>query len=393
MVKPRPAVLEVGPALLRRLDSGGAGGCDPAAAEAALEAADDPVALVGCPVPTGELWRTLAGDLLSGHEGPVLVVHPGWWPRARVDRVLDAVGDAAGGPVSAQRRAEFIAARVPGDPVVVEIGGDLVAAGAGDGAPEVLVCGRTEAIAATAAGLSARDGGEVLLDPAGAHGAVRCAAELASVLRRRGVGSRVIDLAAIADRDVRCDRRWRWRAGPRSVAVLAGALAAAALAAGLTRTAHLPVSPPAPTTGAHLTRGPVAATVPADWTVRAVNGGPGSPRVEVVSPTDPLAVLHITWAPAAGASPADLGAALGRAVASQPAGVFVDLRPDGRAAGRPAVTYAEVRPGRVIRWSVLLDGGTRIGVGCQSATDRPEAVAAACQQLLASARERRGAPG
>jgi type VII secretion-associated protein (TIGR03931 family) len=203
----------------------------------------------------------------------------------------------------------------------------------------------------------------------------------------------VIDLAAIAGRDVRPDRRRRWHAGPRLVAVPAGVLAAAALAVGLAGTAHLPASPPAQTTGAHLARGPVAATVPPDWTVRGVTGGPGSPRIEVVSPTDPLAVLHITWSPAAGASLADLAAALDRAVAGQPAGVFVDFRPDGRAAGRPAVTYAEVRPGRVIRWSVLLDGDTRIGVGCQSAADRPEAVAPACDEALASARERPMVPG
>ena len=55
-------------------------------------------------------------------------------------------------------------------------------------------------------------------------------------------------------------------------------------------------------------------------------------------------------------------------------------------AGRPAIAYRETRPGTVVRWSVLIDGSTRIAVGCQSAPDREVAVRAACDQAVRSAR-------
>jgi type VII secretion-associated protein (TIGR03931 family) len=56
-------------------------------------------------------------------------------------------------------------------------------------------------------------------------------------------------------------------------------------------------------------------------------------------------------------------------------------------AGRPAVTYREIRPGRVIRWSVVQAGSVRVCIGCQSAPGRDEAVRAACEQAVRSARE------
>ena len=58
------------------------------------------------------------------------------------------------------------------------------------------------------------------------------------------------------------------------------------------------------------------------------------------------------------------GATDARVAAGRPE--FADFRADDEVAGRPAVTYREVRLGRVVRWVVLLDGVTRISIGCQT---------------------------
>jgi type VII secretion-associated protein (TIGR03931 family) len=84
---------------------------------------------------------------------------------------------------------------------------------------------------------------------------------------------------------------------------------------------------------------------------------------------------------------------LRQAVAEQPRGVFVEFNPTDRRGGRPAVTYREVRVGRDIRWAVVLDGSTRISVGCQSAPGREDTVARACEKAIESAHELAGTNG
>ena len=54
------------------------------------------------------------------------------------------------------------------------------------------------------------------------------------------------------------------------------------------------------------------------------------------------------------------------AIDAAPAGVFVDFNPAGRNAGRPVVTYREVRSGHDVRWTVWVDKAVRISIGCQS---------------------------
>ena len=78
---------------------------------------------------------------------------------------------------------------------------------------------------------------------------------------------------------------------------------------------------------------------------------------------------------------------LRREIAEQDPGVFVDVNPADAVADRPAVTYREIRAGRVIRWVVVLAGPTRIGIGCQSAPDRQDAIREPCEQAVRSARE------
>ena len=133
--------------------------------------------------------------------------------------------------------------------------------------------------------------------------------------------------------------------------------------------------------------GRVAVGVPPRWTARRITGGPGSPRVQVTSPEDPVIAVHITQSFTPGTTLADAAASLRTAIAGQPPGIFVDFNPQATAAGRPAVTYRELRPGRVIGWSVLLVGSTRISVGCQSRPGAEDGVRRACEQAIRSARE------
>ncbi len=148
--------------------------------------------------------------------------------------------------------------------------------------------------------------------------------------------------------------------------------------------------------------GRIAVQVPADWTVTRVTAGPGSRRLQAAAPADPGLALHFTQSYAPESTPPEstppestppestlerAGDALGAAIADQPAGLFVDLNTDGRAGGRPAVTYREIRPGRIVDWSVVHVGSTLIGIGCQSPPQRAEAVRATCQRAVASVSE------
>jgi type VII secretion-associated protein (TIGR03931 family) len=108
----------------------------------------------------------------------------------------------------------------------------------------------------------------------------------------------------------------------------------------------------------------------------------------VVSPTAPQLVLHVTQAPAAGDSltaiAEPLQRALQRADAEMP-GVFVDFNPAGISAGRPAVTYREVRDGRHVDWTIVVDRGLRIGIGCQSEPAGEATLRRACEAAVRSA--------
>jgi type VII secretion-associated protein (TIGR03931 family) len=144
----------------------------------------------------------------------------------------------------------------------------------------------------------------------------------------------------------------------------------------------------APTT--ILVEGRVALTVPANWPTQRVVAGPGSARVQVTSPSDPEVALHVTQSPIPDGSLSDTADRLKRAIDAEPAGVFVDFNPSGNSAGRPAVTYREVRAGHQVRWTVLLDGTVRISIGCQSRPGGEDVVRDVCEQAVRSAREING---
>ncbi|MCV7105772.1 type VII secretion-associated protein [Mycolicibacterium chitae] len=117
------------------------------------------------------------------------------------------------------------------------------------------------------------------------------------------------------------------------------------------------------------------------WPPRRVTDGPGSARLEVAAPGEPAAVLHLTQAAVPGGDLPAVAATLHAALREQPPGVFVDFNPTDRRAQRPAITYREIRPGAEIRWTVLVDDGIRIGIGCVG----PPELSAVCDAAIGSA--------
>ncbi|MGI9123782.1 MAG: type VII secretion-associated protein [Mycobacterium sp.] len=140
-------------------------------------------------------------------------------------------------------------------------------------------------------------------------------------------------------------------------------------------------------TGRLIAEGRIEVRVPPDWTLERITGGPGSRRIKVWAPERPDVALHITQAYAPETTQDQTAESLRRAIADQPAGIFVDFHRDEQVAGRAAVTYREIRPGRDIRWAVLPVGSTRISIGCQSPPGRQDAVRVACEDAVHSARE------
>jgi type VII secretion-associated protein (TIGR03931 family) len=355
---------------------------------AVLDGIDDAVALFDeRPVVVAELMRAVMSSILVASPGPVVIVHPSWWSRARIDLVVQSSGAAR--KVVALSRSEVVRAAGHAG-TLIEIAGEFVAV-AGPGL-RVFGRGNIESIAAAAAEVGRS--GDVLLDaPAAIPGSAQTAEQLRVALAARGRSARDVDVAALAD--AAPSRR---RVGGPVAALLAASLVLAAPVLPDGRELVLPdgrerVATPRPEVGApdpaavSLVEGRIVVAVPLHWHVERVRSGSGSRRVQVGSPVDPDIALHITASYAPDSTLAQAAEVLGDAVADQTPGVFVGFRPAVEVAGRPAVTYREVRAGRVVDWSVVLSGSTRIGIGCQSAPDRTEVVRAVCEQAIRTARE------
>jgi type VII secretion-associated protein (TIGR03931 family) len=108
--------------------------------------------------------------------------------------------------------------------------------------------------------------------------------------------------------------------------------------------------------------------------------------VQVTSPSDAEMSLHVTQSRVALDSLSATAESLKQAIDAEASGVFVDFNPAGNVAGRPAVTYREVRPGHDIRWTVLVDKAVRISVGCQSRRGQEDAMRRVCDLAVRSAR-------
>lgn len=392
------AVIEAGPAVVRLLCCG----TDKMSAEAAaaLDAVDDPVALVDeKPVAVGALWSQTLRALAGGHRG-VVVVHPTWWPAVRVGVITTAAGTLAEAHVAVRPRSWLLAAEA-----TVEIAERLVAIIA----PEVVAVPRRADPDGDAERVLAAipAGAPVLID---APGSIAGAARLARLIAH-ACDARVIDDAGLrrlarasAARDddpARPHRPSRVPAVARlaaaSVVVTLAGVALSAVATERPGPAHLagtapttvPSAGPAPGGGTApttvLVEGRVAVMIPANWVTQRVVAGPGSARVQVTSPLDPEVALHLTQSQTPGETLTGAADRLRRAIDAEPAGVFVDFNPADVSTGRSAVTYREVRAAHQVRWTVWLDGSVRISLGCQSRPDAPDAVRDACDQALRTA--------
>jgi len=400
------AVVEAGPGTVRRLCCGASAVADNEMSEivgAALDAIDDRVTLVGGhPVAVASLWREALGSAACTRGKGTVVVHPSWWSSSRIGVVSAAAATVFDGVLARPR--SWLLTRAAGadteSSVVVEITERMVVIGGA----EVAVPRRppprrvADEVATILAGLPAT---AVLIDtPSTVAGATALAVSIADAVRGNGqtvlrIGdARLARLArsAASDHHEPTEPRGRGdrvRSRARTLSGLGAAtvVLAAAAPAAVTLGRHGTVAPPpmeaAPP--AVLVEGRVALTVPADWPTQRVIAGPGSARVQVTSPSDPEVALHVTQSPIAGETLSGTAERLKHAVDAEPAGVFVDFNPSGTSAGRPAVTYREVRAGHHVRWTVFVDGPVRISLGCQSRPAMEDAVRAVCEQAVRSA--------
>lgn len=405
-------VIATGPGKVRRLCCGTSRVADETAEilDAALDAIDDQVALVdGSPVAVDWLWRTglRSLDCRNMHaQNTIQIVHPSWWPSSRAG-VMTAAAAALSDDVAVRPRSWLLRKASNARPdavVVVEIAERLVAVTADDvvavarrGEPCSVAQETARLIGETADGTTTT----VLIDvPGSVPGAQQLATLIAGRLRRSRQTVVLIDdarlsrLALSASPEVRDEvlpaqsgvDAHRVRSRVEMVGGLSAAVVLAAMAAAIAVGGHRGVAPGTAPSTTFLVEGRVALTVPANWPTQRVVTGPGSARVQVTSPADPEVALHITQSPIPDETLAATADRLKRAIDAEPAGVFVDFNPSGVTAGRPAVTYREVRARHHVRWTVLVDGSVRISVGCQSRPGNEDAVRDACTEAVRSAR-------
>ncbi|QQW34445.1 type VII secretion-associated protein [Mycobacterium marinum] len=405
------AMIEAGPQAIRRLCCGSETVADIEVCAAALAAIDDPVALVGDrPVQVWSLWSTTLRRLAEGHRAGMIVVHPSWWSAARVavvTRAARAAGDEAddidvdrAAQVWLRPRSWLLRRATTEATVVVEIADRLVAV-VGEhrtAVPRRAEPERTaEEVAAAVDAMTPGIRTAVVID---APGAVAGASELGASICAALVGGqrisqvndpRLIGLARSATTEpvlgsapAPPHRSITRLAGP-AVAGIGATVVAVLMVAGLARPDRRAVSAVAATPTTVLVEGHVAVAIPTGWPTQRVIGGPGSTRVQITSPADPEVALHVTQSPVPGETLAGTAERLKRAIDAEPAGVFVDFDPSGVSAGRPAVTYREVRTGHDVRWTVVLDTAVRISIGCQSRTGAAEVIREVCERAVRSA--------
>jgi type VII secretion-associated protein (TIGR03931 family) len=399
-------VVEVGPTSIRRLCCGAETVADSEAERAALEAIDDPVTLVDFrPVAVESLWRTVLGSVDCGSPETAIVIHPSWWAPARVD-VVSAAAQVLTGEVVMRPRSWLLSHASPAEArrstMVVEIAdGFVVVNGAAVAAetrrPEQQDV--AEAVARCVRTMVSDSTETVVIDaPRTVHGAGALAAMIAEALRRSDgmtvmriddIGLRMLAAGLIPDEYCAGDpdssaAAWYGRRGRWSLAVvtllISTVLGGRALAH---HAAPLPASS-GPTT--FVVEGHVALDVPAQWPMRRILAGPGSARLQITSPSDREVALHVTQSRVALATLGATAEFLKSAIDEAPPGVFVDFNPASRSAGRPAVTYREIRSGHDIRWTVWVDNAVRISIGCQSRHGHDDAVSKECELAVRSAR-------
>ena len=355
--------------------------------ETALAGIDDAAVLYReQPVSVADLWRRIIRDSVETRCDSVTVVVPSWWPPHRVARVADAAA-AVTADVRVRTRSALIAADDPA--TVIEIADDVVAICPATGPPEVLprstesidVARSVEKILST----------RILIDaPTGVSGVQEYACAIRAALRAREVDAQLAGIPDITEPPV--EPAVRTVARRRYAPVLAAASVALTVCA-IGVTAARPRAAAPVLDSVSVAEGRIAFRIPPGWAVARITAGPGSRRIQATSPSGPDVALHVAQSYSPGETLDRTAQVLHQAVDEQPRGIFVDFTPADRRAGRPAVTYREVRVGREIRWTVVLDGATRISIGCQSAIGRADTVAEPCDGAIESAHELSGTEG
>lgn len=366
-------VVEVGPESIR-----GRSPVPQQQISAALESIDDRFAILeGGVVAVAELWCDVLHTSADGCGGPVVVVVPTWWPAGRVE-VVTVAARAVFAEVAVVQRS-ILAAN--GDATVVELSAEWAVVTSPSAESVVLARGSRDVEALLAASSS------VLLDtPLGVRplstdaivGLRRLAVPFAhSSPQRMGAAAEALG----AERS----RRARHRPGRRTGAVMAGIALSVGAAGGIWAAQAFTAHPNPGGSTRMLTEGRVTVAVPAAWTAERVTAGTGSDRVRV-APQAGMPALHITQSVGAQTSLEQVAEALRSAMTFEPGGVFVEFRPAGERGGRPAVTYVERRGDTETRWAVLVDGATRIAIGCQHPNGHPEHIEDVCGEAVRSAR-------
>jgi type VII secretion-associated protein (TIGR03931 family) len=362
---------------------------------AAFESIDDAVALLDDRnVAADVVWREVMPAAVGPDTGTAVLVCPSWWWQARIDVVCAAARQVVGNVV-VSRRADVL--RGGDSTVIVEIAEDFVVVHVLTEAQAVVP--RVGESRAVIDAIVARIGdSDAVIDvPLGIAGAMRLADELARTLRARGVTVSVADDRRVlrAAEAGRARRRSPVRlrrpgglparlAQPR-VAALAGAgLVVVALACAAAGYGADDPEDSTPAATAWLVEGRVAVEVPADWATERIIAGPGSARVQVLSPWEPHVAILVTQSPGQ-ESPAAAAEALRAVLDDQPDGVFVEFTASDRRADRAVITYREIRAEHHVDWTVMLDSGVRIAIGCQHPPDGP-APQRVCDQAIRSAR-------
>lgn len=361
----------------------------------ALACVDDELALVDDRVVSVDaLWSELVRHVMDADTDTdtdadaVLLVCPSWWTSTRIRRVVAAAESTCRG-VAAVRRWDGLCTS---DSHVIEIAPELVAMRRPDTSMELVprIGDHADVVHAVLAQL--RDASRVVVDAPSRVDAEGLVDELTGTLRRRGVSvtrtdDASVEAAARLEHDRRSmARRRKWARMPRSRVMAAAGVVLAVSVLAATGLRHGP-EPDREVARTWLVEGRVAVEVPADWRTERIIVGPGSARVQVMSPDDPRQKIHVTQSPIPrGQSLATAAEVVRAALTEQPDGVFGGFDPAAVVADEPAITYRETRPDRVVDWTLVLDGGVRIAVGCQSAPGGP-APDAVCEHAIRSARE------
>jgi type VII secretion-associated protein (TIGR03931 family) len=382
----KDAVVEVGPVAIR-----GQLRADQHLESTALQFIDDEIAMLDDqPVAVTAIWRQVFSAMLHERVETAVLVCPTWWPSPRIARVREAAATRST-KVVVLKRADVLVVGVPGVPAVIEI------------APEFVVIWRSGGVIAAQPRLgdegdvirSVADGVEsattVLVDaPRGVAGAVDLARAISEHLRADGVAVTTVSpdrvLTAARDRNRSAYKRDPvLPRGRRMAGVTAVGASLALVCAGIGLTSGTEQSDAAPVPMTLLIEGRVAVKVPALWRVQRITSGSGSARVQVTAPDTSNAVLLTQSQVRSGETLSATSATLRNALDDQQPGVFTAFRPDDRRADRAAATYREVRDGRQIDWTVLVDDTVRIGIGCQSAEGSEFVGDYVCEEAIRSA--------